>query len=141
MSQIHIVVADKDQDICELVMTRLSNRGFRVSTVDTTENLLRLIDRDPPELILVSSDMDRRLGGRHAVEKIREKPHLATVPVILLTRDSEIAELILGQERGFDDFLTKPFSPLILQLRVALSMSRARIRSDANALTHLPGNS
>ena len=58
----------------------------------------------------------------------------------MLTRESEIAELILGQDRGFDDFLIKPFSPLILQLRVSLNMSRARIRSDSNALTHLPGN-
>ncbi len=138
---VHVVVADKDPDVCELVMTRLSNRGFRVSVVDTTEDLLRLLDRDPPELILVSSGLDRRLGARHPVEKIREKPHLSTVPVILLTSDSEIAELILGQDRGFDDFLTKPFSPLILQLRVALNLSRSQIRSDANALTHLPGNS
>ncbi len=136
----HIVVADKDPNTCELVLTRLSNRGFRVSTVDTIEDLLRLVDRDPPELVLVSSELERRSGARHPVEKIREKPHLATVPVILLTQDSEIAELILGRDRGFDDFLTKPFSPLILQLRVALNISRSQARSDANALTHLPGN-
>ncbi len=135
----HIVVADKDADVCDLVATRLSNRGFRISMAGTMEELLRHLDRDPPVLILVSSEMER-LGGRHPVEKIREKTHLAAVPVILLTRESEIAELILGQDRGFDDFLIKPFSPLILQLRVALNMSRARIRSDANALTHLPGN-
>jgi len=139
MNQTHIIVADKDTDICELVSTRLTNRGFRVSAAETMEDLLRLLDRDPPGLILVSSEMER-IGGRHPVEKIREKTHLSSVPVILLTRESEIAELILGQDRGFDDFLIKPFSPLILQLRVSLNMSSARIRSDANALTHLPGN-
>lgn len=139
MNQPHIIVADKDPDICELVSTRLTNRGFRVSIAEAMEDLLKLLDRDPPALMLVSSEMER-LGGRHPVEKIREKTHLSSVPVILLTRESEIAELILGQDRGFDDFLIKPFSPLILQLRVSLNMSSARIRSDANALTHLPGN-
>jgi len=139
MNKTHIIVADKDSDICELVSTRLTNRGFRVSATETMDDLLKLLDRDPPALILVSSEMER-LGGRHPVEKIREKTHLSSVPVILLTRESEIAELILGQDRGFDDFLIKPFSPLILQLRVSLNMSSARIRSDANALTHLPGN-
>lgn len=139
LRETHVLIADKDPNICELVSTRLSNRGFRVTCTDTMEELLRILDRDPPALILVSSDMGR-VSGRHPVEKIREKAHLSAVPVILLTRESEIAELILGQDRGFDDFLIKPFSPLILQLRVALNMSRARARTDANALTHLPGN-
>jgi len=136
---LHVMVADKDPAVLELVATRLTNRGMRVSTAQTTEDLLRQLDREPADIVLISSDMER-LGGRYPVERIRDRSHLTAVPVVLMTREDEIAELILGQDRGFDDFLIKPFSPLVLQLRVTLNIGRARTRTEANALTHLPGN-
>ena len=136
---LHVMVADKDPAVLELVATRLSNRGMRVSIAETTEDLLRQLDREPADIVLISSDMER-LGGRYPVERIRDRSHLAAVPVVLMTREDEIAELILGQDRGFDDFLIKPFSPLVLQLRVTLNIGRAKVRTEANALTHLPGN-
>jgi len=47
---------------------------------------------------------------------------------------------MLGRDKGFDDFLIKPFNPLVLQLRVGLNISKVRERVEANALTRLPGN-
>ncbi len=136
---VRVMVADKDRAVRELVSTRLSNRGMRVSTAETTEEMLRQLEREPVDLVLISSDMER-LGGRYPVERIRDRAHLVAMPVVLMTREDDIAELILGQDRGFDDFLIKPFSPLVLQLRVTLNIGRARARSESNALTHLPGN-
>ncbi|MCB9799250.1 MAG: response regulator [Candidatus Omnitrophica bacterium] len=135
----HIIVADKDPDIVEIVSTRMTNRNFDVTGISESAEVLRAMERGSVDVILISSEMER-IGGRYLIEKIREKQHLASVPVILMTHENQIAELLMGQDRGFDDFLIKPFNPLVLQLRISLNIGRARIRSEANALTHLPGN-
>lgn len=135
-----ILVADKDPTLRNLVSARLAARHYEVIEADQSEEVLRLLEREIVDLILISTDMER-IGGKLLVEKIRQKAHFLTIPILLTTQEENIAELVMSQERGFDDFLIKPFNPLVLQLRVAMNISRARQRVEANALTHLPGNS
>lgn len=134
-----ILIADKDPALRMLINTRLHARQYEVVEAETGEEVLRALERDPVDLILLSTEMER-IGSNLLIEVIRRKPNFMTVPVILLAEEDEIAELVMTRERGFDDFITKPFNPLVLQLRVALNISRARQRMEANALTHLPGN-
>lgn len=134
-----ILVADKNPEVRSLISARLKARHYHAMEAETSEEVLRLLDREKIDLILISTDMER-LGGSLLVEKIRQRPNLTTLPIILLTEEEKIAELIMSHDRGFDDFITKPFNPLVLQLRVAINISRARHRVEANALTHLPGN-
>lgn len=135
----NVLVAEKDAEVRSLIATRLKTRRYEVSETDDSEEALRLLERTPFDLVLVSTDMER-IGGKLLIEKIRQMPAYGPVPVILMTDEDKIAELVLSQERGFDDFLIKPFNPLVLQLRVSMNISRARHRVEANALTHLPGN-
>ena len=135
-----ILIADNDPSVLTLVSTRLAARRYKISEAHESQSALRLIERENFDLILLSTEMER-IGGKHLIEKIREKPHLATVPVIMMTEEHQIADLVLSKEKGFDDFLIKPFSPLVLQLRVAINIAKTRERVEANALTHLPGNS
>lgn len=134
-----ILVADKDRLVLSLVSTRLTARGYEVVEVTDKEDVLRYIDTEPVDLILLSTEVDR-YGGTYLIEHIRHRPHLTTVPVIMMTEKDHLAELMVGQDCGFDDFLIKPFDAFTLQLRVAINIRRARDRVDANALTHLPGN-
>jgi diguanylate cyclase (GGDEF)-like protein len=134
-----IVVADKDASILTLVSTCLTSRRYDVQEFSASEELLHYLEHNGADLILLATDMER-IGGKFVIEKIREEPHLSTVPVIMLAREEEIAELVLLQEREFDDFLIKPFTSFVLQLRVALNIARSRVRIEANPLTHLPGN-
>jgi diguanylate cyclase (GGDEF)-like protein len=134
-----ILLADKDPAILELVSTRLTARHYEVLGLSQSEEALRTLDRDRVDLILLSTAMER-IGRKLLIEKIREREHLAAVPIILMAHEEELSELVLSRDRGFDDFLIKPFSPLVLQVRVALNISRAQWRVEANALTHLPGN-
>jgi diguanylate cyclase (GGDEF)-like protein len=136
---VRILIAEKDAALRTLVTTRLHARQYQVTEAETSEEVLRLLERDPIDLILLSTEMER-LGGHFLIEVIRRKANFLTIPIILLAEEEQIAELVMTKERGFDDFLTKPFNPLVLQLRVALNISRARQRVEANALTHLPGN-
>ncbi len=134
-----ILIADKDPSLRALVATRLHVREYEVLEVVKSEEVLKILERENVDLILLSSEMEK-IGGEHLIQKIRQWLHLAPVPVILMTEEDKIAELVMSQERGFDDFLIKPFNPLVLQLSVAMNISRARQRVEANALTHLPGN-
>lgn len=134
-----ILVADKNAAVRALISMRLQARAYEVIECDNSEEVLRLLERDKIDLVLLSAEMER-IGGRLLIEKIRQKANLTTLPIILLAEENQISELVLTQERGFDDFLTKPFNPLVLQLRVALTIFRAKQRMEANALTHLPGN-
>jgi diguanylate cyclase (GGDEF)-like protein len=139
-----ILIADQDPEIRTLVATRLSARHYEVIETADSQEVLRALERQAIDLVLLSTDMER-IDGRHLIEKIRQRSHYMTIPIILMTEENQIAELVMSQDRGFDDFLIKPFNlkpfnPLALQLRVAMNINRSRQRVEANALTHLPGN-
>ena len=134
-----ILIAEKDEALRSIVSTRLQARHYEVVEAGASEEVLRALERGQFDLILLSSELER-VGGFRVIEKIRQKPRLATIPVILLIEENKIAELVTSHDYGFDDFLIKPFDPLVLQLRVAMNITRSRHRVEANALTHLPGN-
>lgn len=134
-----ILVADTDPSTLRLTQARLSARGYEVVALESGEEVLSYIENERADLLLLSTDIDRR-GGARLIERVREKPHLSSVPVIMMTDAEHIADLVVCQERGYDDFLIKPFDSLVLQLRVSLNIRRTLERVNANALTHLPGN-
>ncbi len=134
-----ILVVERDDDLRDLISTRLRARNFEVFEAQNSLNALKLLDRDRMDVILISDQMER-IGTQIPIEAIRRRPHLTSVPVILITKEESLSELVMSRERGYDDFLTVPFNPFVLHLRVVLSVERSRHRAEANALTHLPGN-
>ena len=134
-----ILVAEKDDATRELILMRLHSRHHKVFEAAKSNQALRFLDREVLDLILLSSDMEP-VGGKMLIQVIRSRSHLMSVPVIMITDEYKLTELMLGHEKGFDDFLVRPFSPLILQLRVNLNIAKTMERVEANALTHLPGN-
>jgi len=134
-----ILVADRDPEILSLVSTRLSSRGYEIVEIKDKEEMFYYLDRETVDLILLSTEMDK-LSSLMLIEKIRQKPHLISVPVVMMTEERHLTELLFGADKNFDDFLVKPFSAFVLQLRVSLNIRKSRDRVDANALTHLPGN-
>jgi len=135
----NILVADKDSSLRILVKARLEARNYSVFEASDSDQVLRYLERQSIDLVLLSTGIGRT-SGKHLIEKIRQNPHWVTLPIILLTEQDQIAELVMSRDRGFDDFLVKPFNPLVLQLRVAIDIARSRQRVEVNALSHLPGN-
>lgn len=134
-----IMIADKDASFRSLMATRLTALDYEVIETSQSAEVLRNLEHDKMDLILISTEMER-VEGKLLIEQIRQRPQYFAVPIIMLTQEEKISELVMSRERGFDDFLIKPFNPLVLQLRVALNIARSRQRVEANALTHLPGN-
>jgi len=134
-----ILVAERDDATRELILMRLHSRHHKVFEASKSSQAVRFLDREVLDLILLSSDMEP-VGGKMLIQVIRSRSHLMSVPVIMITEEHQLTELMLGHEKGFDDFLVRPFSPLVLQLRVNLNIAKTMERMEANALTHLPGN-
>lgn len=134
-----ILVVEKDDATRELILMRLHSRHHKVFEASKSSQALRFLDREVLDLILLSSDMEP-VSGKMLIQVIRSRSHLMSVPVIMITDEHKLTELMLGHEKGFDDFLVRPFSPLVLQLRVNLNIAKTMERVEANALTHLPGN-
>ncbi len=134
-----ILIVEKDETTREMMRMRLASRHYEVMCCERADAALKLLDREAFDLILISRDLDL-IAGQTLIQTIRAKPHLTAVPLILMVQESQVTELLLSSEKGYDDFLTKPINPLLLQLRVKMNVERVRERVEVNALTYLPGN-
>ncbi len=109
-----IYIADDDENIRKLVKGFLDRDGYEVRTFPDGEMLLERIHEQVPDLVILDVMMPGR-DGIPITEAIRRE---STVPIIMLTaRDTE-TDLVLGIQMGSDDYLTKPFSPTTLTMKV-----------------------
>jgi two-component system phosphate regulon response regulator PhoB len=129
-----ILVVDDEPDILDLVRLSLSEAGFAVETAETAQEALDQLRRAPPDLAVIDL-MLPDLPGTEICRVIRTRPELADVLVLMLTAKGEEVDRIVGFELGADDYVTKPFSPRELVLRVrALLRRRAGAPGERNLL-------
>ncbi len=124
MSQ-HILVVDDEPDILELTRFALTQDGFDVDTAATGDEALEQLRRRRPDLVVLDLMLPDR-PGTEVCRTMRGMPELADVPVIMLTARSDEVDRIVGFELGADDYVTKPFSPRELCLRVKAILRRGR---------------
>jgi len=119
-----ILVVDDEPDILELVRFNLTQESFEVDTASTGSEALTKIESFSPDLVVLDL-MLPDLSGTEVCRKIRGQPQTAHLPVIMLTARSEEVDRVVGFEIGADDYLTKPFSPRELVLRVKAVLRRS----------------
>ena len=118
-----ILVVDDEPDILELVRFNLVQEGFRVDTAVDGAGALERIAVDRPDLVVLDLMLPDQ-PGTEICRKLRSAPETANLPVIMLTARSEEVDRVVGFELGADDYVTKPFSPRELVLRVRAVMRR-----------------
>lgn len=119
----HILVADDDVDIRELVEFKLSTLGHEVVAVADGAAAVAAVRRQRPDLAVLDVMMPG-MSGLEAVRVIRNDPELSDLPVILLTARAQESDRETGFDSGADDYVTKPFSPRELAARVEALLSR-----------------
>jgi two-component system phosphate regulon response regulator PhoB len=112
-----ILVVDDEPDIVALVAFHLVKAGFRVSTASNGADALRLAQQDRPALIVLDL-MLPGMSGLEVLRELRDDEASRDIAVLLLTARREEPDRIAGLSQGADDYLTKPFSPQELVLRV-----------------------
>jgi len=120
-----VLVVDDERDITALVAYHLAKAGYRVTTAGTGVAALEAIATEPPDLVV----LDLMLPGRSGYEvltEMRRREETRDVGVIVLTARRDEPDRIKGLAGGADDYLTKPFSPEELVLRVGAVLRRLR---------------
>jgi two-component system phosphate regulon response regulator PhoB len=131
-----ILAVDDEPDLLELVRVGLTQAGYVVETASSGSEALAALRRAPPDLILLDL-MLPDLSGTELCARVRADQRLAGVPIIMLTAKSEEIDRVVGLEVGADDYVTKPFSPRELALRVrAVLRRRAPAQERARVLEH-----
>ena len=118
-----ILVVDDEPDLRELVRFNLDQAGYRVETASSGREALQVLRRSPPDLVVLDL-MLPDISGTELCRKIRLDAELADLPVIMLTAKAAEVDRVVGFELGADDYVTKPFSPRELALRVAAVLRR-----------------
>ncbi|MBA3919204.1 MAG: DNA-binding response regulator [Gemmatimonas sp.] len=130
-----ILVVDDEPEIVALVAYHLAKAGYRVSTASSGQDALELARRDRPSLIVLDL-MLPGLSGFDVLEQLRADDSTRDMAVLMLTARREEPDRIRGLSLGADDYLTKPFSPAELVLRVAAILRRTgnTVPTSADAL-------
>jgi two-component system phosphate regulon response regulator PhoB len=118
-----VLVVDDEPDIVALVAYHLAKAGYRVSTAASGPDALAAARRDRPSLIVLDL-MLPGLSGFDVIEQLRDDPATATIAVLMLTARKDEPDRIRGLSLGADDYLTKPFSPQELVLRIGAILRR-----------------
>ena len=127
-----VLVVDDEPDIVALVAYHLAKSGYAVSTAASGPDGLAAARRDKPSLVILDL-MLPGLSGLEVMEELRADAATSSIAVLMLTARREESDRIKGLTLGADDYLTKPFSPQELVLRVAAILRRLRSgQSDAS---------
>lgn len=129
----HILVIDDDARLRALLQRFLRESGFFVSVSKSAEDARKLLQQYTFDLLIVDVMMPEESGIEFLV-KLRKD---SLIPVILLTAMGETADRIIGLENGADDYLSKPFEPKELVLRIKNILKRAPTEKSDEARLNL----
>ena len=118
-----VLVVEDEPDIAALIAYQLTREGYRVETASTGTDALAAVGREVPDLVVLDR-MLPGLSGDEVLQSLRKEAATKTVPILVLTAKREQEDRIQGLELGADDYLTKPFSPRELVLRVQAILRR-----------------
>ena len=120
---LRVLVVDDEPEIAALVAYHLARASYRVQTAADGPEAFQTLEAERPDLIVLDVLLPG-LSGLEVLRTVRTRPELQTVPVVLLTACGSETERIEGLRMGADDYITKPFSPQELVLRVGAILRR-----------------
>jgi len=121
----NVLVVDDDATVREVVVTYLRANNHEVSEAADGESAILAMAKNPSDLIV----LDLMLPGVDGLEVCRQVRKVREVPIIMLTALGSETDRVVGLELGADDYVTKPFSPRELALRVESVLRRTSGRA------------
>lgn len=120
-----ILIVDDEPDVLELLLFHLQRAGYKTATARDGAAALQKARDTLPALILLDL-MLPHVDGVEVCKRLKADPKTAHIPIIMLTAKAEEVDRIIGLELGADDYVTKPFSPREVVLRVKSILRRAK---------------
>jgi phosphoserine phosphatase RsbU/P len=123
----HILVVDDNPHNRQILCRRLLRDGHRVTTAEDGLAALEAVTRDTFDLILLDLMMPG-LNGFEVLLHLKRSDQLKGIPVIMISALDEISSIVRCIEYGAEDFLNKPFDPVLLRARIGACLEKKRLR-------------
>jgi CheY-like chemotaxis protein/tRNA A-37 threonylcarbamoyl transferase component Bud32 len=123
-----ILVVDDEEGNRDLLRRRLERDGYAVVTAGSGEDALAAVGTDAVDLILLDMLMPGGLDGLAVLEKLKGERGTRDLPVIMISALDSLQEIARCIQAGAEDYLPKPFDPVLLRARIAGSLARKRWR-------------
>lgn len=118
-----ILIVDDEADILTLLEYNLEKAGFKVISANDGPDAVEITKREKPDIIILDI-MLPSMEGTEVCKILKSRDATRHIPIIMLTAKGEEVDRIVGFELGADDYITKPFSPRELILRVKAVLKR-----------------
>jgi adenylate cyclase len=128
-----ILVVDDDEANRDVLGRRLQRLGYGVIDARDGVEALERMAAGGVDLVLLDVMMPR-LDGFAVLERHRADPAIRDIPVIMISALDDMASVVRCIEAGAEDYLTKPFDPVLLKARIGASMEKKRLRDNEHAL-------
>jgi putative nucleotidyltransferase with HDIG domain len=112
-----ILVVDDDRRVLDLLQISLTQNGYRIGTAQTGEEALESVRRGPPDLIILDLRLPKK-NGYEVCAALKSSKETAHIPIVMVSATAEVDARLQGLMHGADDYLTKPFSPKELLIKV-----------------------
>jgi len=131
-----ILLVDDNQQNLELMQAYLEGLKCTIRTAKDGQEAVRMIDEEPPDLVLLDVMMPR-MSGFEVCQRIKGSPATSTIMVIMVTALHEVGDFERAKEAGTDDFITKPVNKLELLTRVESLLRFALLKREYDRLLQL----
>lgn len=122
-----ILVVDDNQTNCELLSRQLGRQGHTVATALNGQQALRMLKTMPYDLMLLDVVM-AGMSGFELLQQLKQDQEWQHIPVIMLSALDERDSMVKCIELGAEDYLYKPFNPILLQARIDTCLEKKRLR-------------
>lgn len=127
MDSTRILVVDDNEMNRDVLSRRLEKQGYTVVTAEDGQVALDLLRRDPFDLILLDIMMPR-VNGYQVLENLKANPLQRDIPIIVISAMDDLESVVRCIELGAEDYLFKPFNPVLLRARLNAILSKKRTR-------------
>ena len=124
-----LLVVDDDPSNRELLKRRVKRMGYSARVVSSGEEALALLETERFDLVLLDYMMPG-LSGLETLQRMKGSSRLRTIPVIMLSASDDIGMMVDCILQGAEDYIFKPFNPILLQARISACLEKMRLRQN-----------
>ncbi len=132
--QAHLLVVDDNETNRDVLSRRLEREGYRVSSAGNGRRALEMVRETSFDLVLLDLMMPE-IDGFQVLSQMKADPELHDIPVIMISALDEIHSVVRCIETGAEDYLNKPFDPVLLRARIGASLEKKRLRDEQTRKT------
>jgi CheY-like chemotaxis protein len=122
----HLLVVDDNEMNRDVLSRRLERQGYSIALAEDGEHALSVVRTAPFDLILLDIMMPK-MNGYQVLEHLKADPDLRHIPVVVISAVDELDSVVKCIELGAEDYLFKPFNPVLLKARVSACIEKKRL--------------